>query len=85
MMNRLSCVTEEDLWNYLKNNGLSENQAYYWSDLISRGQLRNHLSSFWRSVKISDEYFADVLCGISFLPSKWYVMERYYEMKDMIR
>lgn len=84
MMNRLSVVTEEDLWNYLRKNGLVENQAYYWSDLISSGQLRNHLFSFCQLGEIFDKCFVDILCGISFLPSKWYVMERYYEMKDIM-
>ncbi len=85
MMDRLSVVTEEDLWNYLKNNGLSEKQAYYWSDLISRGQLRNYFPSFCQSGIIFDEYFVDILCSISFLPSKWCVMERFYEMKDLLK
>ena len=77
-------IAEEDLWNHLRNTGLSKNQAYYWSDLISKGQLRNHLSSFWQSGKIFDEYFVGILCSVSFLPSKWYVMERFYEMKNLL-
>ena len=85
MMDRLSVVTEEDLWIYLRNNGLSEKQAYYWSDLISRGQLRKYLLSFCQSGIIFDEYFVDILCSISFLPSKWCVMERFYEMKDLLK
>lgn len=84
MINRLSLATEEDLWNHLRKKGLSEKQAYYWSDLISRGRLRNHLASFCQLGEIFDEYFVDILCSISFLPSKWYVMERYYEMKDIM-
>ena len=84
MMKGLSVVTEEDLWNYLRNTGLSENQACYWSDLISRGQLIKNLPSFRRLGNIFDEYFVDILCNISFLPSKWYVMERFYEMKNLL-
>lgn len=83
-MNRLSVVTEEGLWEYLRHKGMSEKQAYYWSDLISRGRLRYHLPSFWELGEIFDESLLDTLCNIAFLPSKWSVMERFYEIKDLI-
>lgn len=82
-MKRLSIVTKEDLWKQMMNIGMPEERAYYWSDLISRGLHKNNRYSFGKLQNKYDKYFMDILCSVPCLPSKWNVMERFYEIDSL--
>lgn len=78
--------TREDLWICLRMKGLSEERAYYWSEIIRKGRLKRIIEedrvslAEWQEVNgVFGEKFINLLCMVKYLPSKWSVVERFYQ------
>lgn len=77
----------EDLWDYLKNAGVCEKRAYYWTEIICEGKLqrkRDKLSAKEELEGILSDDLIDLFCMMYYLPSRWYVFERYFQYKDRL-
>ena len=77
--------SREDLWESLVRRGMSEPEAYYWTEMIRKGQLKrniqkNRLSSteLKKLRLIVGEESMEYLCEVDYLPNRWSVMDEQY-------
>ena len=66
--------------------GMSEERAYYWAEKVRKGILmrerKTHRLSEQKYEELAGfvgEVRAEELAQISYLPSRWNVLERYYQ------
>ncbi len=75
--------TREELWDLLRMKGVSEEKAYYWTEVIRKGKLKRLVKeellslSEWEELKeILGEELVELFCKVMYLPSKWHMLER---------
>ena len=79
----------EDLWKYLMKNGLQEDRAFFWTEIIRKGTLgwriekqRLSYGDYVELYETIGKERIELFCHVKYLPSKWSVMERFYWLTE---